>query len=35
VNFLDDHSRLAVGSRVFARASAAKVLEVLREAAKR
>jgi transposase InsO family protein len=35
VNFIDDHSRLAVGSHVFARASAPKVLEVFRVAGAR
>jgi transposase InsO family protein len=35
VNFLDDHSRLAVGSRVLGVATAPKVLEVLREAGAR
>jgi transposase InsO family protein len=33
VNFIDDHSRLAVASRVLARATAPAVLEVFREAA--
>lgn len=33
VNFLDDHSRLAVGSRVVRSATAPKVLEAFREAA--
>jgi transposase InsO family protein len=33
VNFLDDHSRLAMASRVLARASAPAVLEVFRQAA--
>jgi transposase InsO family protein len=32
VNFIDDHSRLAVAARVLARASAPTVLEVFREA---
>jgi transposase InsO family protein len=35
VNFIDDHSRLVVASRVFARATAPKVLEVLLEAGTR
>src|SRR5881392_3395946 len=35
VNFLDDHSRLAVGSRVLRVATAPKVLEVFREAGAR
>jgi transposase InsO family protein len=35
VNFLDDHSRLAVGSRVLAQATAPAVLEVFREAGRR
>src|SRR2546428_5015858 len=35
VNFIDDHSRLAVASHVFARASAPKVLEVFRVAGAR
>ncbi len=35
VNFLDDHSRLAVASRVLVEASALKVLEVFREAGAR
>jgi hypothetical protein len=35
VNFLDDHSRLAVGSRVFAQATAPKVLKVFLEAGAR
>lgn len=35
VNFIDDHSRLAVASRVMARASAPRVLAVLREAGAR
>ncbi len=34
VNFIDDHSRLVVASRVLARATAPKVLEVLRDAGK-
>lgn len=33
VNFIDDHSRVAVASRVLARATAPAVLEVFREAA--
>jgi len=35
VNFVDDHSRLAVASRVFAVATAPKVLEVFRKAGTR
>jgi transposase InsO family protein len=35
VNFLDDHSRLAVASRVLATATAPKVLQVFRSAAQR
>lgn len=35
VNFIDDHSRVAVASRVLARASAPAVLEVFREAGER
>ncbi len=35
VNFLDDHSRLAVASRVLERASAPEVLEVFRDAGER
>ena len=35
VNFIDDHSRLAVGSRVLRVATAPKVLEVFREAGAR
>jgi transposase InsO family protein len=35
VNVIDDHSRLAVGSRVFARATAPKVLKVFLEAGAR
>jgi transposase InsO family protein len=35
VNVIDDHSRLAVGSRVFAQATAPKVLEVFLEAGSR
>jgi transposase InsO family protein len=35
VNFIDDHSRLAVASRVLASATAPKVLEVFREAGAR
>lgn len=35
VNFIDDHSRVAIASRVLARASAPVVLEVFREAGER
>jgi hypothetical protein len=35
VNFIDDHSRLAVASRVLARASAPAVLEIFRAAGER
>jgi transposase InsO family protein len=35
VNFIDDHSRLAVGSRVMATATAPQVLELFREAGAR
>jgi len=35
VNFIDDHSRLAVGSRVLSRATAPVVLEVFRQAGER